>query len=341
MKPRSACYLEREASRIAMSSSVPTSYEGLLRETLPWLDEAFAKEGKPVHERPFSAARIIVEHFIVQIEGDTKDNYLTKLWFGGIYQPIYKWYENRYGEALTRPRQAQTHGLVLYLGTPLKFRLPLVLTEPGEDGTTWVRFPKEVLPAEEPLDWIIDPPPISEMPTKRKVSLAASTQEIACLLRGINTDLNTAELEKSGARSLIGNVLRHPEKAASDAAEDNDAMSLAIWELQMACEKTMKAYLTQANIDYPETHDLRWLQKLAVSHADLSKAQKPLAAMPSEKRVMAWRYSELAAPKPAEFFRIYLAALNLCKTYSGRMSQKYVFNNFAVQLRRPPWHGEA
>lgn len=328
------------SARPHMNTREPDSYEALLRETLPWIDERFSKDGRVVHERPFAAARIIVEHFIVEIEGDTKDEYLSKPWFAGIYEPIYKWYEARYGEALTRPRQEQTRGLVLYFGTPLLFRLPLVLNEPGLDGTTWLRFPKEVLGQEHPLDWIESPPPLAQMPAKRREALADSTRHIATLLRSINNDLNTADLEKSGPRALVGTVLRHFEKAAVDAsAEDHGARSLAVWELQMASEKTMKAYLAQKEIAYPPTHDLRALQKLAFESADFGDAKSPMAAMPTERRVMAWRYSELPPPKPNEFFRIYGAALTLCRVYAGQMSRKYVFNNFAVQLKRPPWHG--
>ena len=184
------------------------------------------------------------------------------------------------------------------------------------------------------------PPPLAEMPAKRREALADSTRHIATLLRGINNDLNSADLRKSGSRALVGTVLRHLEKAAVDAsAEDQGAISLAIWELQMASEKTMKAYLAQQGIAYPATHNLRALQKLAFAHADFGDAKTPMAAMPAERRSMAWRYSELPPPKPNEFFRVYGAALMLCRIYAGRMSRKYVFNNFAVQLKRAPWHG--
>src|SRR5574337_550804 len=118
-----------------MSTRIPDTFESLLRETLPWIDEQFSKDGRPVHERPLAAAQIIVDHCIVAIKGDTKDEYLTKPWFAGIYRRIYKWYEGRYGQALTRAHRAQTRGLVHYFGSPLLFRLPLVVTEPGPDGT--------------------------------------------------------------------------------------------------------------------------------------------------------------------------------------------------------------
>ncbi len=320
-----------------MAHSEPT-FESLLRETLPWIDERFAKEGKPVQERPFAAAQIVVEFFIVEIKGDTKDNYLTKPWFAGIFDPILNWYERRYGQALLRSKQAKTIGLVHYFGSPLTFQLALVVSEPGEIGTTWVRFPKEVLENEDPLTWLDTPPPIEAMPAKRGNSLRASVATVANLLRGINNDLNTADLGKSAARSLVATILKHFEKAARDGAStDLSTVALGIWDLQMACEKAMKAFLFQSEIDYPDTHDLRALQKLAEVKGSLGSAKQFVAAMPSERRVVAWRYSELSPPTPADFFRFYLAALNLAGSYAAAMSRKHIFNNFAVQLRKPPW----
>lgn len=325
-----------------MSTRIPETLDAFLRETLPWVDEQFSKEGRPIHERPLQAARIIVDYFIVSIEGDTKDGYLNKPWFGGIYRPVTKWYEGRYGDVLMRSPKAKTHGLVMYFGSPLLFRLPLVLTEPGKDGTAWVRFPKEVLPAEEVIEWFERHPPLDVISVKRREAFTASTRRVATFLRGIHNSLMTADLGTSGSRALVSMVLRHLEKAAVDATTgDQGAASLATWELQMACEKTMKGYLAQQAAAYPETHDLRALQKMALAYSDFSDAKKALAAMPSEKRVMAWRYSELAPPIPSELFRIYEAALTLCTAYANKMSRKYTFNNFAVQLRRPPWVGDA
>ena len=315
------------------------SYEDLLREALPWIDQKFMKDGKSVPSRPLAAARIIVEHFLVEIKGDTKDNYLSKLWFKGIYDPICRWYEARYGEELIRSRYEQTRGLVLYLGASLLFRMPLVIHDPpGQDGTTWLRFPNEVLAEERPLDWLETPPPLANMPAKRKNSLEDATRYIANSLRAININLKTADLEETSLQAMAKSVLRHLEKAAIDAAaEDHGASSLAIWELQMACEKTMKTYLIQKGITFPQTHDLRVLQKLAVESAGFDHTEVPMASIPTEKRVIAWRYSELEPPKPSEFYRCYEAALALCRIYTNQIPRKYNFSNFAVQLKRPPW----
>jgi len=321
-----------------MPQSKPT-LESLLQESLPWIDERFAKDGKPVHERPFAATQVVIDFFVVEIEGDTKDNYLTKPWFVGFFDPVLKWYERRYGKTLLTSPKSGAIGLVHYFNSPITFHVALVLNEPGEDGTTWVRFPKEVLPAEDPLTWLDAAPPLDAMPDNRRQKLRASVHMVADLLRGINNDLNTADLGKSAARSLVGTVMKHLEKAATDGASyDPPTVALGVWDLQMACEKTMKAFISQASGAHPETHNLRALHCLANANGDrTAEAKQFVSAMPSERRVLEWRYSETAPPTPSEFFRFYLATLRIVALYASRMTRKYAFNNFAVQLKKPPW----
>jgi HEPN domain-containing protein len=321
-----------------MPSQPPITFEALLRDILPTLDAGYAKAGRPVQDRPLAAARFIVEHMIVEIEGETKEEYFLKPWFAGIYQPSYDWLERRYGTGLTVSRQAHTYGLVDYLGSLLSFRLPLVFTSPGEDGTSWVHFPNAALCEEPVLSWINNLPPWNELPARRRAKLEASVRSTATQLRRINVNLNTADIEQPKARSLVGTVMRHFEKAAADAVSvDHSAMCLAVWELQMACEKTMKGFLAQRLGEYPETHNLRALHKLAAGATDLSDSRRHLSAFPAESRVIAWRYSEIPAPKPSEFLRFYVAATNLCQDYSEKMHRKIVFKNFALQIKAPPW----
>jgi hypothetical protein len=99
----------------------------------------------------------------------------------------------------------------------------------------------------------------------------------------------------------------------------------------------MKTYLAQKGVTVPQTHDLRVLQKLAVDSAGFDHTEVQMASIPTEKRVMAWRYLELEPPKTSEFYRCYVAALALCRIYTHQMSRKYIFVNFAVQRKRPPW----
>ncbi len=323
-------------------SKPPATFDEFLRDTLPWIDEHLAARGTAVQDRPLTAARQIVDLFVIEVRGDTKENYLQKTWFAGIFKSINKWYERRYGDALRKSRQAKAFGIVTYFGTPYLLRVPLVFTEPGENGTAWINFPCEVLPSEEPLDWIETPPPLDTMKPKRKLALRVAAIRVATALRAINLDMNTANLTKERHRGLARSVIRHFEKAASDTATNEaENLSLAIWELQMACEKSIKVYLSQKQIEYPATHDLRALHRLALDGTDWSEVKTAMPGMPSEKRVMAWRYAEIPPPTPKEVERVYSSALVLCGAYAKRLSRKLIMRNAAIQIRRPPWFGEA
>jgi hypothetical protein len=130
-------------------SKPPATFDEFLRDTLPWIDEHLAARGTAVQDRPLTAARQIVDLFVIEVRADTKENYLQKTWFAGIFKSINNWYERRYGDALRKSRQAKALGIVTYFGTPYLLRVPLVFTEPGENGTSWINFPCDVLPSED------------------------------------------------------------------------------------------------------------------------------------------------------------------------------------------------
>ncbi|MFZ3287900.1 MAG: hypothetical protein WA191_13775 [Telluria sp.] len=322
-----------------MPRQIPPSYEALLAETLPTLDEIFIKENLPVHERPFEAARFIVDHMIVEVSGDTKDNYLSKPWFAGIYLPVIRWYEQRYGTKLPHPKHPTAHGLVSHFGALYTLCVELVLSDVDQDGHRWVRFPKEVLPAEEPLDWLASPPPLATLKPSRREALANTSRHVANRLRCINNDLNTATHPSDAVRRMATSVIRHLDKAALDATSSSpDSHALVPWELQMACEKTIKVYLTQSELAFPAIHDLRALNKLAEPVLNWPEGRRSLAGFPTDARVLKWRYGELTPPTAAEIWKMYGTVVELVHGYASRMTHKYTFNNFAVQLKKAPWH---
>lgn len=313
-----------------------------LRQTLPWIDEGLSKSGKPLPERALTAAQFIVEHLVHEVEGGLTDAYLEKPWFASIYQATEQWFRAKYGGNLLRAPRSDARGLVEYQGLLLLLRVPLVIAEPTEDTTLWLTFPKEVLAGEDPISWMENAPPLEAMPTKRRLALTAECTCVASQLRGIQNDLLSAGSDWPRPDALRASVLRHLGKAAIDAtAGELEALSPSVWELQMACEMTMKGFLAQQQVPYPETHDLRQLHKLAATDTTWNEAKAALGFMPVVPRVMRLRYSEVPPPTPREFMRMYKAALTICRLYAARMSRKYVFNNFAVHLSCPPWFGEA
>lgn len=83
----------------------PETFQAFLTDLLPQLDEALAKAGKSVSERPMEAARFIVNELIVDIKGDTKDNFLQKSWFASIFLIAQDWFKKRYGNAQVHPKR--------------------------------------------------------------------------------------------------------------------------------------------------------------------------------------------------------------------------------------------
>ena len=315
------------------------SLQAYLNDFLPSIDQAFSTAGMPVSKRPMEAARFLVDHLVLEVSGDTKENYLLKPWFGSIFRPVQDWYKNRYGKAQVHPESVLA-GAVKHHGALYLLRIPLTVTKPQGDGTCSVTFAKDVLPGEEPAAWIVNGPSLEQMRPKQLAALQKEATSTATRVRYIANDLRTADLVDDSARKMVNSVLRHLDKAASDmCAQGPEAASLAVWDLHMACEKVMKAYLTQEGISYPMIHDLRDLNLLSPLKHDWSLVKATLARFPSERRVMQLRYQEVDAPTLSDLWRFYDVALQICATYASRMNRKYVLDNFTVHLRRPPWLG--
>jgi HEPN domain-containing protein len=306
---------------------------------LPRLDEELSKVGMPVSKRPMEAARFFVDHLVLGIEGDSKEGYLAKPWFAYIFRPVQDWYKNRYGEAQVHPERAMA-GADKHHGALYLVRVPLTIAKPQGDGTCWVTFAKDVLPGEDPASWVVDGPSLTHMRPRQLASLQRNASATATWIRGIANHLLTADM-KEATKTMANSVLRHLDKGASDmCVHGQEAASLSVWELHMACEKAMKAYLSQQGFSSPKTHDLRELNKLAPAMHDWSEVSAALTRFPSEQRVMQWRYHERPAPTGSDLWRFYGVALQICTVYTARMTRKHVFNNFSVQLRRPPWLGK-
>lgn len=310
-----------------------------LNDFLPQMDEALSRKGTPVHHRPLEAATFFVDYLVLEIKGDTKENYLYKPWFASIFRPIQDWYKRRYGVAHIHPNPVLA-GAVKHHGAFFLVSIPLMVARPQEDDSFWLTFAKDVLSGEDPASWISNGPSLSEMRPKDLARLQKEAATMAMRLRDISNNLLTAELHIDSARTMVNSVTRHLDKAAVDmCTQGPEAASLSIWELHMACEKIMKAYLSQEGISYEKKHDLRELNNVAPRTHDWSVVKAALGYFPSETRVMQWRYQEIDAPTVNDLWRFYDAALKVCSIYAARMSRTFTFDNFSVHLRRPPWLG--
>ncbi len=317
------------------------SIQHYLADILPLIDEALSKEGMRVPERPMQAAREFVDGFVLEVSNDTKDDYLLKPWFASIYGEFVSWFVKRYGEAKVHPGQASSHGCIKHFGALFGVDIPLTLARPQPDGTCHFVFPKEVLPGEDPVLWLTSGPPLDGLKPKQLETLRATVSAISAQVRSIHNDLLTADVENELLRETKSSVMRHLSKAAEDMSSgDGEARSLAVWDMQMACEKVMKVRLAQLNIVFRHTHDLRELHGLAPRAADWAAVKKLVERFPKDASVIQWRHQEVPAPSIDEVWRLYQVALALCRAYAASLDRRLEMNNAVIHLRRPPWLGE-
>jgi len=129
-----------------------------LQEHLPFFDELLSSTNVPLNQRPLRAAFLFVQHCVIAVEGDKdKEHPLGKRWFKLLYEAVVQWYAARYSGAM-RKKDSYALALISVFNTPFRVQVPLTLVEPEENNQMWVTFPKEVLPSENVLEWITNPP---------------------------------------------------------------------------------------------------------------------------------------------------------------------------------------
>ena len=87
---------------IVIEKFEPASLEEAVRICVVPIDEHLAELRVPIPDRILQAALLFVEHNILEIEGDSKDDFIDKVWFQTIYRTIHEWYKERYGAAAKR-----------------------------------------------------------------------------------------------------------------------------------------------------------------------------------------------------------------------------------------------
>ncbi len=96
-----------------------------------------------------------------------------KTWLETLYVAVAKWYADRYAAAL-KTEEDNAVALVLIFHATFRVKVPLALFAPRENNRIWVTLPNEVLPGEEVLKWILNPPNLQTMDTQELKSCGQS-----------------------------------------------------------------------------------------------------------------------------------------------------------------------
>lgn len=303
------------------------------------LDSILSSMNTSIKDRPFRAAKLFVDECIIEIEGDTLDNYYKKWWFAEIYHATEQWYRQRFPGEFNNATAKQSTCLIEMHGVPFKLEVPLVLTEPEDPGKTiWVIFPKEVQPNEVVFDWIHASPETTIISKKELREWESKTVHVANLVRAIRNNLNCAELMTEQQKIMCASVYTHLEKAAEDIISGKkEQISVSYWESHMAVEKIIKVFLGQRNIEYGNTHDLKKLHKMAENTVGEIIDCSEIYNLPHWRITNKCRYGEYESFSQKEAIIIYSAVLEIVQIYSSILKYRMMLDNARILIQAPPW----
>jgi hypothetical protein len=324
-------------SRSKMGEEIKiNSLVAFLKEQMPLFDELLSSENVRLSQRPLRAAILFVKYCVVEVKGDDdKEHPFGKRWFKTLYEAVAKWYTDRYAAAL-KTEEDSAVALVPIFRTAFRVEVPLALFAPRENNRVWVTLPNEVLPGEEVLKWIVNPPNLQTLDTKELKDLSDRVTEVATATRSIRINLMTADDPTKDLQPLISSIPLHIEKSVEDILIGDDAsIGLAVWEMHLAVEKSLKLLIRQHSGTPSNTHDLIRLSELAMQVSGVTIDSTALVKLPSHREAIKARYGEGDTMPLQKVIRNYQTVLTITAHVTNALKRQFVFNNAKFQLRSP------
>jgi HEPN domain-containing protein len=140
---------------------------------------------------------------------------------------------------------------------------------------------------------------------------------------------------------MATSIVDHLRKAATAASADRqESNSLALWDIHLACEKSIKSLLSQRHISYPKTHSLTKLTSL-LSDSPLENAARRLThRLPSDSVVMRHRYLQESKISPNKLYVLYSLGLKFCLMLTSQIERRIKIGDASFFLRKPPWFSQ-
>ncbi|MES3150935.1 HEPN domain-containing protein [Sphingomonas faeni] len=228
---------------------------------LPRIDRVLAKRDTEFLLRPLEATVEFVLGCRVDESGERSRTAALSVAeigsesFAILYARAENWYRDRFGDALDRRLDERISGVVEIAGSPFDIEVPTIRTRPGVRGeTVWMSAPDGVRDDEDPLSWVSSA--LNLTPNERALALNEATVT-AGRLRFIRTGLIGVQSGDDVLDGLRAGMLPRLKAAANMLLQpDPQGMQYAAWELQLACEKALKALAQQRHGRFSQTHDL-------------------------------------------------------------------------------------
>jgi HEPN domain-containing protein len=314
----------------------PKSLEDAVRLCVAPIDEHLADSNVPLSDRMLQAAFLFVQHNIVSITGDSKDDFFEKPWFKTIYQTVRSWYENKYGAALKRQHPILT-AACLISGALFRLNIPITLSRVEKEGeTAWLVFPVDVQSEDDPKTWFVAPPHFDALDTAVRDKGLEAAVEAGRLLRSIHSDLMTANQPDDIATGLVGKTLTHIENAARILTDRKPMFGLAVWESHQTVESALKFLSRQLTGNHPKDHEVRRLFN-HIKARTLGIDADGINKMPSAKRILEIRAGEGSEVEADEAYAFYRLALTLSAQITCDMPGLIRMRNAALLIKKAPF----
>lgn len=322
-------------------------FEDILAEALDAVDRMLAEEGVLLRSRPLLAAKEFVRHCVLEVQTDrnieptapgTFLEYMDSEWFRIVYARTVAWYREQYGSAMDEKSDRSAIACVLVRGTPFRMTVPLVTSRPGTPGETiWIHYPDRVETAEDALAWIDRAPNFATLSSGDGMKARRLADAVAGSLRSIHCGLATIGARDRRVGELRDPILPHLEQAAAQIASATPIeIRRAQWELQMACELSLKMLSQQRGGTFTETHDLHVLHdRLPPGRAPF--ARRLLSKIPNWSDMAEWRYGGGKPIGVAVAFSRYRAALEIVEGVVAAAYRKYRIHGASFEIRRAPF----
>lgn len=313
------------------------SFERAIREWMVPIDARLTESRVQIPDRVMLAAQEFVEYCILEIEGDTKEDYFVRPWFQFIHRTIQRWYKEKYGSALHRPDDVFL-GACEILGSLFQLRVPRHLRRDGEPGkTVWIVFPIDLQDEEDPTNWLVNPPNLSALESATRRHALDEVVSVARLLRVIHNDLMTAKKPDDISQELGNNISAHLMASAERLTDSHrPAFGLACWEAHQAVEKALKLLGRQYRGKHRKAHEIMQLFR-DIQDSVTGIDEFLLQGMPARNRIIEMRAGEGASVETQEAYQIYRISLDVTAQCTSAMQRDIWARNAALLVKMPPW----
>jgi hypothetical protein len=173
------------------------------------------------------------------------------------------------------------------------------------------------------------------MNRKDRLLIGKRAKAVSELLRSIEAKLLGTGQCKPVTKGFLEAIRLHLRSAAREVIEnwETTGTSKAAWEMQMACECSLKALSNEKEGSFKESHDLFTLYDQVEHHLRLLRRAE-LKRLPRWNEMVGLRYGQGESPTLDSCFKMYLATLKIVNESLLPLVTLLVGK---IEIGRPPW----